>query len=174
MTTLEDISELTFDTFSRRLILELASTLEDVVGMREAEGFVAVVGARVGAHIHGLYQDEVGHGQFELVEVAKLLVDLKARIGGTFRVESFEDDRIVLANSRCPFGAAVMGRRSLCMMTSNVFGHIAAESLGYARVELAETIAAGDGRCLIVIELEPGDAANRTAREYFKVGGGVR
>ena len=32
----------------------------------------------------------------------------------------------------------------MCMMTSNVFGHIAAENVGYAKVELQETIARGD------------------------------
>ncbi len=34
----------------------------------------------------------------------------------------------------------------MCMMTSNVFGSIAAENLGYAKIELQETVATGDER----------------------------
>ena len=34
------------------------------------------------------------------------------------------EDRIVLGNRRCPFGEKVLGRPSMCMMTSNVFGSI--------------------------------------------------
>lgn len=53
------------------------------------------------------------------------------------------------------------------MMTSNVFGLIAAENLGYAKVELAETIARGDGRCRVVVHLEPGSGEHAPGREYF-------
>ena len=50
----------------------------------------------------------------------------------------------MLGNRQCPFAEKVIGRPSMCMMTSNVFGHIAADNLGYSKVELRETIA--DGR----------------------------
>ena len=49
------------------------------------------------------------------------------------------------------------------MMTSNVFGNIAAANLDYARVELRETIASGDAGCLVVVHLGEGGAG----REYF-------
>ena len=40
------------DLFLRTLIRELAGTLQDVVGLEEASGFVSVVGQRVGEQIN--------------------------------------------------------------------------------------------------------------------------
>ena len=55
------------------------------------------------------------------------------------------------------------------MMTSNVFGSIAAHDLGYAKVELQETIAAGAPGCRVVVYLEPTQAAEQAdGREYFR------
>ena len=55
------------------------------------------------------------------------------------------------------------------MMTSNVFGAIAAENLGYAKVELQETIARSDRRCRVVVHLKPSEEAQAAnGREYFK------
>jgi hypothetical protein len=75
----------------------------------------------------------------------------------------------VLGNRACPFGDQVIGRPALCMMTSNVFGSIAADHLGYARVELQETIAQGSAGCRVVVHLDrpPGDVAV-DGIEYFK------
>ena len=55
------------------------------------------------------------------------------------------------------------------MMTSNVFGSIAAENLGYAKVVLEQAIARGDSGCRVVVYLKPSEAAQQaTGREYFK------
>ncbi len=57
----------------------------------------------------------------------------------------------------------------MCMMTSNVFGNIAAENLGYAKVVLEETIAEGAPGCRVVVHLKPTpEAEAATGREYFK------
>ena len=72
----------------------------------------------------------------------------------------------MLGNRACPFGDRVRDRPSLCMMTSNVFGHIVSQNLGYARVVLDETIASGADGCRVTIELEP-DAGREDGREYF-------
>jgi hypothetical protein len=57
----------------------------------------------------------------------------------------------------------------MCMMTSNVFGYIAAENLGYAKVELQETIAKGSRGCTVVIYLKQNSEAEKVkGREYFK------
>ncbi len=57
----------------------------------------------------------------------------------------------------------------MCMMTSNVFGSIAADNIGYAKVELQETIARGDSGCRVVIYLEYSEEAEEAVgREYFK------
>jgi hypothetical protein len=54
-------------------------------------------------------------------------------------------------------------------MTSNVFGSIAAENLGYAKVVLEETIADGQPGCRVVVHLKPTPKAEAASgREYFK------
>jgi predicted ArsR family transcriptional regulator len=80
-----------------------------------------------------------------------------------------DDEKIVFGNRVCPFAEKVIGRPSMCMMTSNVFGSIASNNLGYAKVELQETIAEGASGCRVVVYLEPTeDAEDAEGREYFK------
>jgi hypothetical protein len=63
--------------------------------------------------------------------------------------------------------------REMCMTTSNVFGSIAARNLGYARVELQETMATGAPGCRVVLHLRPtAEAAEAPGREYFGDGSG--
>ncbi len=98
-----------------------------------------------------------------------MLVDLKRRIQGDFFIIEQDEEKIVLGNRACPFGEKVIDRPALCMMTSNVFGSIAAENLGYAKVVLEETIARGDGGCRVVVYLKASAAAQQAAgREYFR------
>jgi hypothetical protein len=102
-------------------------------------------------------------------QVAQVLVDLKRRIQGDFFIIEETDDAIVLGNRACPFGDKVLDRTSMCMMTSNVFGAIAAENLGYAKVELQQTIARGDAGCRVVVYLKPTpEAQEAQGREYFQ------
>jgi predicted ArsR family transcriptional regulator len=102
-------------------------------------------------------------------QVAEVLVDLKRRIRGDFYVIEEDEEKIVLGNRACPFAEKVLGRPAMCMMTSNVFGVIAAENLGYAKVELQETIANGDTGCRVVVHLKPTAHAQKAeGREYFK------
>src|SRR5581483_1176456 len=106
---------------------ELAGTLQDVVGLDEAAGFVSVVGQRLGDEINGRYKAALGVDGLTRRQVADVLVDLKRRIRGDFSVVEEDESKIVLGNRACPFGEKVAGRPALCMMTSNVFGVIAAE-----------------------------------------------
>ncbi|ODV09578.1 MAG: transcriptional regulator [Rubrivivax sp. SCN 70-15] len=157
------------DQFLRSLLGELAGTLQDVVGLEEASGFISVVGQRIGDQIDAEYRRAMGRTELDRFEVATVLVDLKRRIQGDFSVVEQNDERIVLANTRCPFGDKVIGRPSLCMMTSNVFGVIAAENLGQAKVVLEQTIANGASGCRIVVHLKQTAAAEASdGREYFK------
>lgn len=141
------------DVFLRELTGRLAETLENVVGLDEASGFVSIVGQQVGEWILGDYRHALKTGDLDRDQVAAVLVDLKRRIQGDFYLIAVEPDKIVLGNRQCPFGDRVKGRPSLCMMTTNVFGTIAAENLGYARVCLHETIARGDDGCRVTIHL---------------------
>ena len=157
------------DLFLRTLIRELAGTLQDVVGLEEASGFVSVVGQRVGEQINQSYKAALAVSELSREQVAAVLVDLKRRIQGDFFIIEENDEKIVFGNRACPFAEKVIGRPAMCMMTSNVFGSIAAENLGYAKVVLEQTIAEGDPGCRVVVYLKPtpeSDAAQ--GREYFK------
>lgn len=161
------------DLFLRDLVRGLAGTLEEVVGLEQASGFFSSVGQDIGDTFNALYRDALAAPKLNLGQVAQVLVDLKRRIQGEFSIAELSEERIVLVNRACPFGDRVSGRKSMCMMTSNVFGTIAAENLGYARVTLDETIADGYAGCRVVIDLQPGDTAlpsdmlRADTREYF-------
>lgn len=134
---------------------------------------VSLVGGAIGGDLNDRYRRRYRTDKLDPRQVAEALVDLKRRIRGNFRVAELSADRIVLENTRCPFGDAVRGRRSMCMMTSNVFGKIAAENLGYARVRLERTIAQGDPGCRVVVHLAPTDTVGDVdGREYFSAGDG--
>ena len=156
------------DVFLRSLIRELSGVLEDVVGLKEASGFISVVGQTIGNQIDSDYRRALRVNNLTREQVAHVCVDLKRRIQGDFFVVEESDDKIVLGNRQCPFGDKVLGRESMCMMTSNVFGSIAAQNLGYARVELKETIARGAAGCQIVVHLKPTAAHEDVGREYFR------
>ncbi|CAL8969417.1 MULTISPECIES: methanogen output domain 1-containing protein [Rhodoplanes] len=159
---------LTHDAFLRRLIRELTGTLQDVVGLEEASGYISTVGAVMGEHIDQQYRLALAVDRLSREQVTAVLVDLKRRIDGDFFVIEESEDRIVLGNRRCPFGDAVRDRPSLCMMTSNVFGFIAAQNLGYAAVDLQQTIAAGHPTCRVVVSLKPAPHPSPALREYFQ------
>jgi predicted ArsR family transcriptional regulator len=159
------------DVFTRTLIRELAGTLEDVVGIEEASGYISVVGASIGEQINQSYKSALQVSSLSRDQVRDVLVDLKRRIEGDFFVIEESDDQIVLGNRRCPFAEKVVGRPSMCMMTSNVFGHIAADNLGYSKVELREKIADGAPECRVVVYLKPTARAQAApGREYVNPG----
>lgn len=161
--------ELERDGFVRDVLRELSGTLQDVVGLDEAAGFVSLVGRQIGERLDRQYRDAWRVSQLSREQVPEALVDLKRRIHGKFRIVQDEPDHILLENERCPFEDRVHGRPALCMMTSNVFGTIAAENLGYSKVVLEETIAEGHGRCLVRVHLRPSPEESE-GREYFAAG----
>lgn len=163
-----DEVQLDRDVFLRRLLRELAGTLQDIVGVEEASGYISVVGAAMGEHIDAEYRRALAVERLSRAQVAAVLVDLKRRIRGDFFVIEETEERLVLGNRACPFGDFVLGRPSLCMMTSNVFGSIAAENLGYAGVELERTIAQGHAGCRVVVHLRPTEHVQPGLREYFR------
>jgi len=157
------------DIFFRTLLRNLSGTLEDTVGLKLAEGYISTVGGEVGRWLDGEYRVGLGALSLSADQVADVCIDLKKRIGGDFSLISADDRKMVFGNTTCPFGEMVEGRPSLCMMTSNVFGRITADNLGYARVELDETIAAGARGCRVVVHLSPGGNDAATGREYYKM-----
>lgn len=158
------------DVFLRTVLRELTGVLEQAVGEQETEAYVNYVGLALGRAINATYREAFSVLRLDPMQVASTLVDLKARIDGQFTIESMDSEKIVLVNAACPFGDKVIGRPSLCRMTANVFGFVASENLGYARVEIPESIARGDPGCRVVINLtrsEAPPAASET--EFFGV-----
>jgi predicted ArsR family transcriptional regulator len=141
-----------------------------MVGLEETSGFISVVGQNIGTQINQLYRQELNLPKLSQEQVAEVLADLKNRINGEFYIEEQDDTRIVLRSTTCPFGEKVKDRSSLCMMTSNVFGVIAADNLGYAKVNLEKTIARGDTECRVVLYLNPENEQTLAAsgREYHE------
>lgn len=156
------------DVFLRTLIRHLSGALQDVVGLSEAAGFVSIVGQRMGDELNDAYKTALAVSQLDRSQVRDVCLDLKRRIKGDFYVLSEDDEKIVFGNRVCPFEDKVVGREALCMMTSNVFGTIAAANLGYGKVVLEETIAKGDAGCKVVLYLKPTPAAEAAGgREYL-------
>ncbi|WP_438022091.1 methanogen output domain 1-containing protein [Sorangium sp. So ce233] len=157
------------DHFLRQLLRELSGTLQEVVGLEQASGFVSIVGQKIGERLNEEYRSELQVPRLTREQVTQVLVDLKRRIQGDFYVIEESDEKLVLGNRACPFGEMVRDRQALCMMTSNVFGVITAENLGYARVVIEEAIAQGHAGCRVVVHLKPSpDGGAPAGQEYFK------
>ena len=157
------------DVFLRTLLRHLAGTLQDVIGLDEADGFISLVGQEMGEQMGEMYRRALAVERFSAEQLAEVLVDLKRRINGDFYVIEQDDEKLVLGNRACPFGELVADRPALCMMTSNVFGSITARETGYAKVELRATIAEGAPGCHVVVYLQPTPESEAVAgREYFR------
>lgn len=158
------------ESFLRALVVQFGQALEQTAGPDAGEGVVAQVGTAVGGQMEAEYRaakqiaDRLTPGQ-----LADCFVRLKHAIDGGFYVVEVTDERIVLGNTRCPFGAAVRKSPALCRMTSSVFGGIAARNTDDgASVVLEERIAVGDPGCRVVVYLGAApSAARRFAHRYL-------
>ena len=162
LTSLPDAAEMqpdgTFDreSFLRALVVQLAQTVDLASGPDAAEQLVAQVGTDVGSRMEHAFRVTRGlDDDLDDAEMAELFVELKGAIGGRFEVIEVDADRIVLTNSRCPFGDAVTRAPALCRMTSSVFGGIARRNRGAAGVDLEQRIAVGDPQCRVTVWLSP-------------------
>lgn len=146
------------EAFLLALAVQLAQTAEENQGPDAAGALVAQVGADIGAQMEAEYRRATGlEGPLSPAQLADCLVRLKSAIEGGFYVIEATDTRIVLGNTRCPFGDAVQRAPSLCRMTSSVFGGIAASTTGEdVTVDIQERIAIGDPGCRVVLDLAPG------------------
>ena len=155
------------DVFLRQLLRHLTGALQDTVGLEEAEGFISVVGQQIGDEINQSYRQALQLPALNATQVADVLTDLKKRIQGDFYIAEQSEDKIVLRNNRCPFGDKVIGREALCMMTTNVFGVITAENLGYARVSIDKSIARGHRGCEVTVHLNA-NSSQDVGFEFFR------
>ena len=155
------------ESFLRALVVQLAQAVERTGGPALAEASVAQVAIDVGSQMEAEYRAAADVVErLDPAQLADCFVRLKHAIDGGFFVIEMTDDRIVLGNTRCPFGDAVRQAPALCRMTSAVFGGIAANSYGEASVTLEERIAVGDPQCRVVIHLGPVDKPSPAAHRY--------
>ncbi len=144
------------ETFLRALIVQLAQAVDEQLGPDRAEAAVAQVGSDVGGQMEEEYR-AAKHvvGRMTTEQIGDCYVRLKHAVDGDFRVEEATPDRIVLVNTRCPFGDVVRRAPALCRMTSSVFGGIAARNSDRgATVLLEERIAIGDPQCRVVVRFD--------------------
>jgi anti-sigma regulatory factor (Ser/Thr protein kinase) len=145
------------ESFLRAIVVQLSQAVETNHGPEAAEAAIAQVGADIGGQIEEefrLAEDVVGAMTPE--QLGRCFVRLKHAIDGGFSVVEASPERIVLENTRCPFGETVLRAPALCRMTSSVFGGIAAHNAGGdVAVLLEERIAVGDPGCRVVVSLVP-------------------
>src|SRR5690606_23413918 len=92
----------------RALRVDRTRAAELSQGPDVAEELVAQVGATVGAQMEREFRRARGvAGRLSAGQIAECCLRLKAAIDGDFYPIEVAEDRIVLGNRRCPFGAAV-------------------------------------------------------------------
>ena len=150
--------------FLNRMVGTLSETIEDFIGLEDAEHFIGIVGRRIG---NSELADFPMGEKVDAAGLARHLTAFKARIGGGFAIESIDGDTITLVNTRCPFGKEAVGRPSLCQMTVNVFGRVAANATGFARVSVPEALSRGDQRCRVTVKLTHAKDADDDGQDFF-------
>lgn len=148
-------SELNKHVFLAKLITQYARVHRKAAGP-VAEEYIRQIGIRTGEWIEGYYKEYSSPWTIE--QYVDILIDLKNKIGGQFEILSIDGDRIVMKAIQCPFGDDVTHAPHLCMMTSSVFGGIAARHFGYGKVSLRKQMALGHENCEIAIYLSPDDS----------------
>jgi DNA-binding NarL/FixJ family response regulator/anti-sigma regulatory factor (Ser/Thr protein kinase) len=143
------------DVFLRALIVELAHAVDEQQGPDAAAAAVTQVGAHVGGQMEAAYRTaRAVVGRLSPHQMAELFIRLKRAIDGDFYLITADDEKIVLGNRRCPFGATIRREPLLCHMTSSAFGGIAAHNYERSAVVLEERIALGDPECRVIVWLD--------------------
>jgi len=161
------LSDLTPIVFLQTFILELMHASEQL-GQEQSDQLIEYIARTAGCFFEEVYRsDKVDiEEKLNIENYIQLILGLKNNIGGNFALTSSDQDCIVVTNSRCPFGEKVVNFPELCRMTSSVFGGIAARNFGYARVEIAKSIARHDGCCEVYIHLNEEKSKNSQGIEY--------
>jgi predicted ArsR family transcriptional regulator len=149
------------------LVSDMAELLESIAGVEDACVYVSGIAARLETDVERRYKTALGVQHLSRDQVIDILVDLKNRAGGKFSLIEQDEDRLVFGSCACPLGNAASNHPSLCMLTSNIFGRMTANSVGYAAVDLDKTIARGDSHCRVVVHLKRTELGQDT-REYFR------
>lgn len=147
-----DDTRLTGTIFLSKLITQYAHLHQRTVG-RHADEYIKQLGIKTGEWIESFYSDK--NEEWSVDKYAEVIVDLKNSIGGHFKITEVHEDHVVVTATGCPFGDAVKDAPHLCMMTSSVFGGIAARRLGFGKVVLRKRIALGHAGCEVAVYFKP-------------------
>lgn len=161
------LSDLTPNIFLQTFILELMHASEQL-GQEQSQQLIEQIAKTAGCFFEEVYRSEKNKKEtaLDIESYIELILSLKNNIGGNFSLSTSNQDSIAVCNSRCPFGEKVVNFPELCGMTSSVFGGIAARNFGYAKVEIAKSIAKHDDCCEVYIHMNPESAKNRDGIEY--------
>ncbi|GAW85995.1 two-component system, NtrC family, response regulator HydG [Bathymodiolus platifrons methanotrophic gill symbiont] len=162
------LSDLTPITFLQTFIIELMHASEQL-GTEQSQQLIENIALTAGRFFEEVYRSSGKDNKKKPLNkesYIELILGLKNNIGGNFSLSSCTQERITMCNSSCPFGEEVVNSPELCRMTSSVFGGIAARNFGYAKVEIAKSIAQQDGSCEVYIHLDPESAKDRPGIEY--------
>ncbi|KHE67153.1 methanogen output domain 1-containing protein [Halobacillus sp. BBL2006] len=159
-------SSLSGTLFLSKLITQYAHLHERTVG-KHAEEYIRQLGIRTGEWIETFYSEK--SEKWSVDRYAQVIVDIKNSIGGHFRISEVHPDRVIVKAEGCPFGEVVKDAPHLCMMTSSVFGGIAARRMGYGKVNLRKRIAKGDAGCEVAIYFQPTDEEEGVVYENLPI-----
>jgi len=101
---------------------------------------------------------------------AEAFVRLHHALGSEAYVVAADDDRMELAVTKCPFGAADGPSAALCHVSSGLAGQLAAKVNGSSKVVLDEAIVKGDAECHLQVLLDPdddGDEPHPEAQPFY-------
>ncbi len=161
------LSDLTPIAFLQTFIIELMHASEQL-GQEQCQQLIENIALTAGCFFEEVYRNESANKKnaLNIESYIELILGLKNNIGGNFSLSSSNQDSIWVSNTSCPFGEEVVNFPELCGMTSSVFGGIAARNFGYAKVEIAKSIAQHDGCCEVYIHLNPELAKHKPGIEY--------
>lgn len=138
----------------RELLAGAATISEQALGPEMASAYLTAVGRLVAGKVEQLYRDAWGvRRAFTPEEYARLVVDLKKRIGEEFFLTSVSREKVVIHGGQCPFRDLVRTTPQLCLITGSLLGDIAVRNFGYAKVARRRCIGAGDAGCEIAVHL---------------------
>lgn len=157
------------DVYLGKLFVELLDSLQKVVDTEENSEHINIVAKNTSREIDRKYKSALQVYNLSQVQLAQVLVDFYNQIKSDFYIIEVSNEKIVFGNRKCPFVEKIGDFPDICMMTSHMFGSIAAENLGYAKVDLQETIAKGNQGCRIVVYLRlTKEVENSSGIQYFK------
>jgi len=161
------LSDLTPNIFLQTFVLELMHASEQL-GQKQSQQLIEQIAKTAGCFFEEVYRSEKNNkdSALDIESYIELILGLKNNIGGNFSLCSSNQDSIAVHNTSCPFGEKVVNFPELCGMTSSVFGGIAARNFGYAKVEIAKSIAKHDGCCEVYIHIDTEKAKSREGLEY--------